>query len=364
MDTLIFIDSYLSDLKRASVCSDLIDQIRSFFPEYKVALLNKYPNSYNLESKVDYYFYYGEGIILGYPPQEILDQKLYERGYVYLEVGEHILENWVPLVGVTDHAASNYDGYILSSRIAESLGYKKVLKIEYDTILNFEESQSIKIDIPVFQDYLLYGKRKEGGWAKPHHYLVDAHVVGYSTRIFKDMNLNTSDKIFWDLCQQIGYYGKWIEYLITSTIEYQRQFYNLQGLTYDIPIKKWYPKSQFDVINSPGFWTKKWKNMPKVCRISYDKGKSESTDEYILFYWNEKEDPLKIKCEVTDTEGNIVHEKELYLEHRHWIYETFPLTEELTITNWNTYNGITECCKTIVSPKTIKELPTRFVYEN
>ena len=56
-DTLIFIDAYLSSLERAALCSNLISQIREYFPEYKIAILNKYPKSYELDSLVDYYFY-------------------------------------------------------------------------------------------------------------------------------------------------------------------------------------------------------------------------------------------------------------------------------------------------------------------
>ena len=44
-DTLIFIDSYLSDLERADACTNLIAQIRLACPEYKIALLNKYPDA-------------------------------------------------------------------------------------------------------------------------------------------------------------------------------------------------------------------------------------------------------------------------------------------------------------------------------
>ncbi len=364
MDTLIFIDAYLSNLKRASICEDLINQIRTSFPEYKLALVNKYPNSYNLESKVDYYFYYGDGIMLNKPPQEILDNELYERGYVYVTTDAGVCENWVPLVGVTDHAASNYDGYILSSNIAELLGYKKVFKIEYDTILDSNEIEAIKKDIINFEDYLLYGKRQEGQWAKPHHYLIDVHMIGYSTKIFKDIPLNTTDDIFWNLCETIGYYGKWVEYLTTSTIEYKHQFEELKGIIYDTPIRSLYPNSQFDVLNSPSYWTQKWNNIPKVCRVSYDKGKTEVNNEVALFFYNDKESNLKTHCKIIDKEGNVIYENNLILGHRHWAIDKLTITEELTIVNVNIKNGITTQYTSVITPKTIKDLPTRFLYEN
>ena len=363
MDTLIFIDAYLSNIKRASVCEDLITQIRTSFPEYKLALINKYPNSYNLESKVDYYFYYGDGIMLGKPPQEILDNELYERGYVYVTTDAGICENWVPLVGVTDHAASNYDGYILSSRIAESLGYKKVFKIEYDTILDSNEAKNIKKDINNFEDYLLYGKRQEGQWAKPHHYLIDVHMIGYSTKIFKDIPLNTTDDIFWNLCKTIGYYGKWVEYLTSSTIEYKRQFEELKGIIYDTPIKTLYPSSQFDVLNSPSYWTQKWDNIPKVCRVSYDKGETEVDNEISLFFFNDKKSDLNVNCIITNKQGDIFYQNNLTLGHRHWSLSKLIIREELIVTNINTRNGITTKYESTISLDNVRDLPTRFLYE-
>ena len=128
-DTLIFIDSYISNFDRVKVCADLIKQVREFYPEYKIALLNKYPDSWRLDSLVDYYFYYGDSIMVGAPPQELIDKELYELGYVYVNTPLGTCENWVPLTGVTDHVASIYNGFILSARIAKSLGFKKVFKI-------------------------------------------------------------------------------------------------------------------------------------------------------------------------------------------------------------------------------------------
>jgi len=364
MDTLLFIDSYLSDLKRASVCSDLIDQLHTLFPEYKIALLNKYPNSYNLESKVDYYFYYGDSIMVGSPPQDILDNKLYERGYVYVSTGLGVCENWVPLTGVTDHVAGIYNSFILSCRIAESLGFEKVFKLEYDTILDPSESQLIKSDLANFKDYILYGKRQEGQWVKPHHYLIDVHLIGYSTKIFKDIPLITNDDMFWDLCQTLGYFGKWIEYLIYSTIEKVHSTHNLQGITYNTPIKLLYPNSQFDVINSPSYWTQKWDNIPKVCRVSYDKGETEEDNEIALFFWNDKESDLEVNCTITNINGDIIYNNNLTLGSRHWFLAQLVVSEDLQVTNINTRDNNTIKYEFLITQETIKDSPTRFLYEN
>jgi hypothetical protein len=190
-DTLIFIDSYLSNNERAETCKNLIYQIREFFPEYKLALLNKYNDPWGLDSLTDYYLNHEESIMVGIPPQWILDQELYERQYVYVGTSLGICENWMPLIGVTDHVSSIYDSFILTSEFAKTLGFKKVFKIEYDTILDKEEAYTIKKDINQFKDYLLYGKRQEGQWAKPHHYLADIHIIGYSVDLFSGFNLVT-----------------------------------------------------------------------------------------------------------------------------------------------------------------------------
>jgi hypothetical protein len=58
MKTLICIDAYLSNNERVNVCYNLIKQIKSTLPNYKILLLNKHVNSGNLESEVDYYFWY------------------------------------------------------------------------------------------------------------------------------------------------------------------------------------------------------------------------------------------------------------------------------------------------------------------
>ena len=53
---IVFIDSYISDNERAETCKKLIKQVREVFPEYKLGLLNKYNNSFELDALVDYYF--------------------------------------------------------------------------------------------------------------------------------------------------------------------------------------------------------------------------------------------------------------------------------------------------------------------
>ena len=363
-DTLIFIDSYISNFDRVKVCADLIKQVREFYPEYKIALLNKYPDSWRLDSLVDYYFYYGDSIMVGAPPQELIDKELYELGYVYVNTPLGTCENWVPLTGVTDHVASIYNGFILSARIAKSLGFKKVFKIEYDSILDPKEAQFIKEDLPKFQDYLLYGKRQEGKWAKDYHYLVDIHAIGYSVDLFEGFDYTLSDEDWWNLCGRIGYYGKWIEYIIPSVIETQRKTKRLEGITYEGKYSTIFPNTSWDVINSPSYWTEKWNNQPKICRISYDSGKTEINDEAVVFFWNEKEDDLEIECRIYNSKDELVFSKDITLGKMYWAMDKILLTEKLRIVNKNTREGVTKTYESFVSPETIRDLPTRFLYEN
>lgn len=361
-DTLIFIDSYLSNNERANTCKNLISQLREYFPEYKLALLNKFDNSWELDSLVDYYLYNGDSIMIGMPPQWILDQELYEKQYVYVGTGLGTCENWMPLIGVTDHVASMYNSFILSSQFAKSLGYKKIFKIEYDTILDKEESKLIKEDINKFQDYLLYGKRQEGQWAKPHHYLADIHIIGYSTNLFSDFDLVKNDDNFWELCKNIGYYGKWVEYIIPTIIELQTQKNQLNGLIYPISVRKLYSKTQFDVLNSPSYWTQKWDNIPKICRVSYDKGKSEVSNELVVFFWNDKEGDLEINTTIRNIYKEIIYYKQIVLKSRYWSIDKISFNEELFVTNYNTRNGETEIYEFSIKPEELINLPTRFLY--
>ena len=68
---LLVIDSYISDNIRAEACSNLITQLRTHLPEYELLLINKSNNSFDLEKKVDYYFNYGKGFLVGYPPEQV-----------------------------------------------------------------------------------------------------------------------------------------------------------------------------------------------------------------------------------------------------------------------------------------------------
>ena len=129
-DLIIIIDGYLSTPERAKVCSNLIDQLKSVLP-YEIALFNKFSFSWGLDSKVNYYWNHTGGFMIGHPPQELLDKELYERPYVYVKTSIGTHENWLPLVGVQDHAANIYNSFIFASTAAENLGYKRILELNH-----------------------------------------------------------------------------------------------------------------------------------------------------------------------------------------------------------------------------------------
>ena len=83
-----------------------------------------------------------------------------------------------------------------------------------------------KIDnLMVFHDHSFSIKQSR---ERNKNYITDVHALGYNVRLFDGSDLVKNDDDWWDLCEKIGYYGKWIEYVIPHIIEYQRK--NLDNL--------------------------------------------------------------------------------------------------------------------------------------
>lgn len=363
MKTLLVIDSFISNQERADVCLNLIKQLRTFFEGYEILLINKSKNDYGLEESVDYYFNYGKGFLVGYPPEDILNNKKYERPYVYFETSKFIFENWMPLVNVTDHVAGIYNTFVMSTRIAKMLGYEKVFKVEYDTKFDEDEIINIKEDVDLFQDYLFYGVRKEGVWAKKYQYLIDVHICGYSTKIFENFEIVKDDGEFWNLCEKIGYYGKWIEYIIPAVTEYTRKDVELNGLQYEVELSKMYFKSQFDLLNSPGEWTEKWKDIPKISRISNDNGLSEVEGEVVFFYYNQDYGDVQVHVKIFE-EGNKVFDNVIDMGKNSWYYFNYKIKNQIEVESIILENGKEKHKSTkIVERNKIKELTTRLVFK-
>lgn len=366
MSSVLFvIDSYLSNKERFDVCKNLIEQIRKIYPENKILLLNKFPNSWGLDTLVDHYYYLGESFMVGYPPKEIIDNTLYERPYTYVTTSYGVFENWFPLVNVSDHVANMFNSFIVSANLAKILGYEKVFKIEYDTLFDEEEFKSMSYDIEKFEDFLFYGTRKEGVWAKPHHYLIDVHFIGYSSNCFDGYNFLKNDKDFWNLCEKIGYYGKWIEYIIPMTIEEIIKNKNLNGIHLFGNTRNRFPKTKMDLINNVNEWTESMRKIPKICRTGRKDG--DSLDEVTLFYWNgyEEDGDAIVKCQIYSNGGEMIYEKDIVLNPKsNWTIDIIKVENSISITSQISFsNGKTYEQKMLVTTEMVKELNPRFIFK-
>jgi hypothetical protein len=357
MKTLICIDAYLSNNERVHVCYNLIKQIRTTLPNYKILLINKHTNSGNLESEVDYYFYYGESVLVGKPSEELLNSGTYNLPYVYYDIGHGVLENWLPIEGVTDHVANIYNSFLISSNIAKSFGFDYIFRIEYDIDFDTEELFRIKEDIEKEKFYIFYGKRHEGQWKNPEHYLIDVHIIGYHSSFFDGFDLVRNESEYWKLCEKLGYFGKWIEYVIPCILEHQTKQKELpEGLIHSVYIRDMFPKTIFDKISGSEIWANRWKTVPKICKISPDNGVSELDDKIIIFYWNR--DFQKMSINLT---SNIGYEKEITLENDVWTYDILDLSSTIRfssqiVTEKETYN-----CEQSISVEDLPKLNSRFV---
>jgi len=363
-NTLITIDSYLSAEDRADSCRNLIKQIREVFGnEYEILLINKSNKDFGLQKEVDYYYNLSNSFMVGYPPEDIINSERYERPYVYVNTGVGTCENWLPLTGVTDHVAGIYNSFVISTKISEMMGYSHVFKVEYDTVFDMDELRDIKNDLEKGKDYIFYGVRKMGEYAKKHHYLIDVHIVAYSNKIFDGFNIVKNDNDFWSLNEKINYYGKWIEYVIPNVFEYQKRDKQYDGLEYEGFLREKYPNSQFDIINGAGEWTEKWKNMPKVCFIKNDD--DNENFNVGLFYWNENESELKIETVIEDDEGTIIYDSNLNLQHTFFNFDKVKLDDKIyKIKKKNTINGITEEYTEVLTKESVTNSNVHFKYND
>lgn len=355
---LFVIDGYLSNYQRVSVCDELITQLKNSFPDKKILLLNKFNNSFGLESKVDYYFYYGDGFMVGPPPEEMMNDKRYCKPYVYLDTHVGVLENWMPHVGVSDHVANVYNGFIIASRIAKSLGYDKVFRIEYDMLFDEGELGTIKQHLEKFEneDYLIYGRRKEGSWISEYLSLIDIHFCGYSYKMLEGFELVQDSSEYWNLCDKVRYWGKWCEYLMSMVFESNLN----KGIGTEHPdsVRRFFSNSEFDRISSSGNWEHKWRDMPRICRISKDKGVTDSSDEIVVFYWNNDADLMKLKVST-----NFGYSKEIELNRGVWSLDTVEVIDDMEFNCIVERDGIKHKFSQTIKNKNVLELNTRFLFK-
>jgi hypothetical protein len=322
---LYVIDGYLSSKDKADVTLELIQQLRKLDGSRKIMLINKFGNSWGIDTQVDFYREYLDGFMVGYPPEEIINSNLYNKPYVYYEVNSGILENWMPFVGVSDHVANVYNGFIYGIQEANKEGYSKVFRIEYDMLFDEEEFNEILSDLNKFEDedYLIYGKRKEGKWAAQYQSLIDVHFCGYSNKIIGDFSFVKNDEEYWKLCREIGYSGKWAEYVLSMVFQYNSNE-NVVGKIYEGPIRNKFTKSQFDRISSSGEWTDKWKDIPKICKLDIGQGHEPEPTKLVIFYLNADYDIAEV-----DVVSNTGYYKHVELSRGFWCYEIIDRTDNM-----------------------------------
>ena len=367
MSTLIVIDAFLSNPERANTCKKVITQLRDVFTKEKILLINKNANSYGLEDQVDHY-YHQEGFLLREPPQQILNSSMYERPYTYLETSHGVFENWFPLTGVTDHAANIYNTFVIGGQMAKNLGFKKVFKVEYDVDFDSLEIQDIKKKVDSFKDFLLFGKRKQGKWAKSHQYLVDVQIAGYDADLFHNFSIVENDDEFWELCSRIGYYGKWIEYIIPAMIDSIKEKKLLEGEFFGNDLSSFYPKTKFDTISSNSLFTSSSEEIPKVCRVgSMSIGEHAKDNEIVLFYLGsgkayETAEKIKSSCKIyIESTNNVIYEDTLEITKDMWIYKHFYIYEPV-IVEIKTDRGFEKVTR--LSPEEIHNLYPRFIFRH
>ena len=63
-------------------------------------------------------------------------------------------------------------------------------------------------------------------------------------KLFDGFNIVKNDDEFWELCNKLGYWGKWIEYIIPHVLEYQNNKNSLSGIHYEGHWHEKFPKTQ------------------------------------------------------------------------------------------------------------------------
>lgn len=356
-NVLYVIDGYLSSEDKAGVTMDLINQLKKLDPGRKIMLINKFGNSWGIEKEVDFYREYLNNFMVGLPPKEILDSNRYSKPYVYFDTHAGTLENWMPYVGVTDHVANIYNGFIFSMQEAIKLGYSKIFRIEYDMLFDEDEFNETLQDMNNFedQDYLIYGERKEGKWAKKELSLIDVHFCGFSSEMVKDFSCVNNDQEYWDLCEKIGYFGKWAEYVLSMVFKYNMNE-NTKGKIYEGQMVDKFSKSQIDRLSSSGNWTDKWKDIPKICKLDVDGGHKLDPNKLVIFYLNKDYDTAEI--EVTGTNG---YHRCIEINRDCWEYNIIDRTDNMIFVSKVTHKDGTNTYTKKINNENFDSINDRFI---
>ena len=131
---------------------------------------------------------------------------------------------------------------------------------------------------------------------------------------------------------------------------------NLKGSEHPGFVRKIYTKSKFDRISSSGLWEDKWKDMPKICRLSTDKGITESEDKVVIFYWNDNSE--KMTCKVS---SNFDYSKEVSLNKSGWTYDIISAQDYMEFNCNVQKDDLNFDFTKVVTKENIKKLNTRFL---
>jgi len=236
--------------------------------------------------------------------------------------------------------------------------------VEFDTDFDHDDLKDIFTKMDKVQDYLIYGLRKEGIWMGPNAYLLDVHVVGLSSRMFENFGLVTNDQEYWKVCEKIGYYGKWIEYVIAAIYHKNKSQGNIQGELIDGHIRKFYSKTKFDVVNSPGEWKNKWYEIPKLSKIQNQSSDKLDENKLGVFFYNADFDTIDLDTKLYDKENKLFYSKTVKLNKGFWMYDIVDFSGYVRMkSSFVDQDGKTHCYEREVTEK-FEELNCRMLMKN
>lgn len=358
MSSILYtIDAFLDTKQKYDVTIELIEQLRRLDPNRKILLINKNNNSFGIEKYVDYYEEFLDGFLVKSPPQHIIDNNEYEQPYVFFAGDFGTLENWLPTEGLNDHVANIYNGFVFAAKQSQLKGYDKVFRIEYDMLFDDEEFKTILNDINQLEhsDYLFYGRREGSGggqWAKEYQTAIDLHFCGFSNKLLYNFDFVKNEIEYWDLCKKIKYVGKWSEYVISMVFE-SAGFKNFDGKVFVGHSREKFNKSKFDRISSTSIFDNRWRDIPKICKVSgYE-------DKIGIFYVNQNYESVEI-----ETISNKDYYKKITLGLNHWLFDIIDRHPNMIFMSKMTYDDISKTSTTLVNDDTYPKLSCRLILKN
>lgn len=89
-----------------------------------------------------------------------------------------------------------------------------------------------------------------------------------------------------------------------------------------IQIRKEFPKTEFDVVNSPGEWKNKWYEIPKLSKIVIQETDKVVENQLGVFFYNSDFESIDVETKIFDRDNNLIFEKQVELKQHVWFYQT------------------------------------------